>query len=159
MFMKPIFSNNAPKAIGPYSPAVKLGDFVYLSGQIPVDPATQEVVSGGIVEQSHQVFKNIEGLLAEMGLETRHVVKTTVFMKDMNQFAAMNEVYGMYFREPYPARSTVEVCRLPKDVLLEIECMVIDTTAYEAQMGGGCGDGCDGCGSGCGDDDGGCGCH
>lgn len=161
MFMKPIYSNNAPKALGPYSPAIKLGDFVYLSGQVPIDPQTGNLVAGGIVEQTHQVLKNIEALLMEMGLETRHIVKTTVFIKDMNDFSAMNAVYDTYFKEPYPARSTVEVSRLPKDSLIEIECMVIDTLAYEAQMGGGCADGCDSC-SGCGDDhghdDGGCGC-
>ncbi len=155
MFMKSIQSEHAPKAIGPYSPAVKLGDFVYLSGQIPVDPASNAVVEGGIVEQTKQVFKNMEAVLAEMGLETRHIVKTTVFLKNMDDFSAMNQVYGSHFNEPYPARSTVEVSRLPKDVLVEIEALVIDTSAYERQMGGGCGDG--GCEGGCcGDDEGGC---
>lgn len=155
MFMKSIQSENAPKAIGPYSPAVKLGDFVYLSGQIPVDPASNAVVEGGIVEQTKQVFKNIEAILAEMGLETRHIVKTTVFLKNMDDFSAMNQVYSSYFNEPYPARSTIEVSRLPKDVLVEVEALVIDTSAYERQMGGGCGDG--GCEGGCcGGDEGGC---
>ena len=95
-----------------------------------------------------------------MGLATRHIVKITVFIKNMDDFSAMNQVYSTYFNEPYPARSCVEVARLPKDVLVEIECLVIDTSAYEQQMSGGCGDGCDSCGGGCceGDDDcdGGC---
>ncbi|WP_276834368.1 Rid family detoxifying hydrolase, partial [Massilicoli timonensis] len=103
MFINAIHSEHAPKAIGPYSPAVKLGDFVYLSGQIPLDPKTGEVVGTTIEEQTHQVMKNIGAVLAEMGLAHRHVVKTTVFMKDLNDFNAFNEVYGSYFTQPYPA--------------------------------------------------------
>jgi len=138
MFSKAIHSKNAPKAIGPYSPAIKLGDFIYLSGQIPLDPTTAEVVAGGIREQTHQVFKNIEALLSEMDLETRHIVKTTVFMTDLAEFNEMNEVYGTYFNEPYPARSTIQVVALPKGVKVEIECLVIDTLNYEKQMGNDC---------------------
>ena len=131
MFSKAIKSDKAPAAIGPYSPAIQLGDFVYLSGQIPVDPATNEIVSGGIKQQTHQVFQNILAILEEMGLETRHIMKTTVFITDMAMFADMNEVYATYFDEPYPARSCVQVGALPKGALVEIECLVIDTLKYE----------------------------
>ena len=127
MLIQEITSANAPKAIGPYTPAVKLGDFVYMSGQIPVDPASGEIVAGGIQEQTHQVLKNIEALLAEMNLEMRHIVKTTVFMTDLGEFNAMNEIYATYFDRPYPARSTVQVGALPKGAKVEIECLVIDT--------------------------------
>lgn len=161
MFTKSITSNNAPKAIGPYSPAVKLGDFVYVSGQLPVDPETNDIVEGGIQEQTYQVLKNVEALLAEMNLEMRHIVKTTVFMTNLSDFSLMNEIYSTYFADPYPARSTVEVKALPKGALIEIEAIVIDTLLYEQQVrqqqghsheGCGCGDSC-----GCGDDDE-CGC-
>ena len=161
MFTKSITSNNAPKAIGPYSPAVKLGDFVYVSGQLPVDPETNEIVEGGVQEQTYQVLKNVEALLAEMNLEMRHIVKTTVFMTNLSDFSLMNEIYSTYFADPYPARSTVEVKALPKGALIEIEAIVIDTLLYEQQVrqqqghsheGCGCGDSC-----GCGDDDE-CGC-
>ncbi len=131
MFTKAIKPADGPKAIGPYSPAIKLSDFVYLSGQIPVDPLTGELVTGGIGPQTHQVFQNILTVLEEMGLETRHIVKTTVFMTDMAMFGEMNEVYASYFEEPYPARSCVQVAALPKGALVEIECLVIDTLAYE----------------------------
>ena len=131
MFTKAIKPANGPKAIGPYSPAVKLGDFVYLSGQIPVDPVTNEIVSGGIRQQTHQSLQNIVTILEEMGLETRHVVKTTVYLQDMGMFSEMNEVYAEYFDEPYPARSCVQVAALPKGALVEIECLVIDTLQYE----------------------------
>ena len=157
MFTKAIHSNNAPKAIGPYSPAVKLGDFVYLSGQLPVDPETGSIVEGGVQEQAYQVLKNIEALLAEMNLEMRHIVKTTVFMTDLAGFELMNEIYSTYFADPYPARSTVEVKALPKGALVEIEAIVIDTLLYEQQLahqhahGEGCGCGSEeGCGEGCG---------
>ncbi len=128
-------SENAPKAIGPYSPAVKIGDFIYLSGQIPVDPLTGDVVSGGIPQQTHQVFQNIISLLEEVGLNTEHIVKTTVFLTDMKNFGAMNEVYATYFDEPFPARSCVEVGALPKGVDVEIECIAIDDRKYAQQTG------------------------
>ncbi len=131
MFTKAIKPEKGPKAIGPYSPALKLSDFVYLSGQIPVDPETNEIVSGGIQQQTHQVMQNILTILDEMSLETRHVVKTTVFLTDMADFAAMNEVYAQYFEEPYPARSCIQVGALPKGARVEIECLVIDTLRYE----------------------------
>lgn len=146
-FLQKIESANAPKAIGPYSPAVKLGDFVYLSGQLGMN-AEGVLVSDDVVEQTHQSMKNIGSLLAEMGLSYRHIVKTTVFVADLNDFGKVNEVYGSYFNEGvYPARSCVEVSRLPKDAKVEIECMVLDTLAYERQMEahqcGGCHGGCD----------------
>lgn len=156
VFIKPIKPENAPKALGPYTPAVKLGDFVYLSGQIPLDPKTGEVVGTTIEEQTHQVMQNIEAVLKDMGLGFKHIMKTTIFVSDLNDFDALNSVYGSYLEEPYPARSCVQVARLPKDVKLEIECIVIDTLVYEQQLaaqqggcsscGGGCSDGgCDGC--------------
>ncbi len=157
MFIKAINPENAPKALGPYSPAVKLGDFVYLSGQIPLDPKTGEIVGETIEEQTHQVMKNIEAVLSDMGLGFRHIVKTTIFIKDLNDFDSLNNVYASYLEDPYPARSCVEVARLPKDVKVEIECMVIDTLVYEAQMAAQEG-GCSGCSGGCGSDEG-CGCH
>lgn len=143
MFTKVFKPTNGPEAIGPYSPAVKLGDFVYLSGQLPIDPQTNALVDEGIAGQTKQVIANIASILAEMNLELRHVLKTTVFMADLNDFQAMNEVYGSYFTEPYPARSTVQVAALPKGALVEIECMVIDTLAYEQAA---CNSGCCGCG-------------
>lgn len=158
VFIKPINPENAPKALGPYTPAVKLGDFVYLSGQIPLDPKTGEVVGTTIEEQTHQVMQNIEAVLTEMGLAFRHIMKTTIFVTDLNDFAALNEVYGSYLEEPYPARSCVQVAALPKNVKVEIECIVIDTLVYEQQLAaqeGGCG----GCGGNCSDGscgDGGC---
>lgn len=152
VFLKSVKSNNAPKALGPYSPAVKLGDFVYLSGQIPVDPATNEVVEGGIEEQTHQVMKNLAAVLAEMGLGLRHMVKTTIFCTDLNDFAKINEVYGSYLEEPFPARSCVQVAALPKGVKIEIEAIVIDTLVYEQQLAAQQG-GCSSCGGSC---DGGC---
>lgn len=158
MFTKAYSSTKAPKAIGPYSPAVKLGDFVYLSGMIPVDPETNEVVENDITVQTKQVMMNLENLLAEMNLELRHIVKTTVYMTDLSEFSAMNEVYGSFLKEPYPARSCVEVKALPKNVKVEIEALVIDTLVYEQQMQnqGGCQGECGGCSDGCSDDD--CGC-
>lgn len=152
IFIKAVKPENAPKALGPYSPATKLGDFVYLSGQIPLDPETGEVVGTDIVEQTHQVMKNIGAVLADMGLAYKHIIKTTIFVADLNDFDKLNEVYGSYLEEPYPARSCVEVARLPKDVKVEIECMVIDTLVYEQQYAAQQG-GCSSCGGGC---DGGC---
>ena len=116
IFIKAVKPENAPKALGPYSPATKLGDFVYLSGQIPLDPETGEVVGTTIEEQTHQVMKNIGAVLADMGLGYKHIMKTTIYIADLNDFDALNEVYGSYLEEPYPARSCVQVARLPKDV-------------------------------------------
>jgi 2-iminobutanoate/2-iminopropanoate deaminase len=115
-----IATANAPAAIGPYSQAVQLGGLLFTSGQIPLTPQG-ELVQGGIEEQTHQVFRNLQAVLAEAGASLSDVVKATVFLKDMEQFAALNAIYATYFGEHKPARSTVEVARLPKDVLVEIE--------------------------------------
>ena len=114
-----------PPAIGPYSPAIKVGNTVYLSGSIPMDPATGQMLTGDITEQATRVMDNIRALLQSAGADFRHVVKTTVFLADMNEFAAMNAVYANYFAAPYPARSTVQVARLPRDCRLEIEVIAV----------------------------------
>jgi 2-iminobutanoate/2-iminopropanoate deaminase len=119
-----IATDKAPAAIGPYSQAVRAGSLVFTAGQIGVDPATQQVVAGGITEQTTRTFKNLKAILEAAGASLGSVVKATVFLKDMNDFAAMNAIYGNYFGQanaPLPARSTVEVARLPKDVLVEID--------------------------------------
>ena len=121
MEKKIVATNAAPAAIGPYSQAVILGGMLYTSGQIPLDPATGEVVTGSIEDQAHRVFKNLKAVLEAAGTDFEHVVKTTVFLADMNDFAAMNGVYAQYFTGAVPARSAVQVARLPKDVGLEIE--------------------------------------
>ncbi|MEV5030826.1 RidA family protein [Paenibacillus sp. LPE1-1-1.1] len=123
-----IATDQAPAAIGPYSQAIKLGGLLFTSGQIPLDSSGQ-LVEGGIEEQTHQVFRNLEAVLSAAGASFQDVVKATVFIKDMNQFAAVNGIYASYFGEHKPARSTVEVARLPKDVLVEIE--VIASTIVE----------------------------
>lgn len=117
-----IITNLAPAAIGPYSQAVRFGNMLVTSGQIPLTPSG-DLVEGGISEQSKQVLDNLAALLKEAGAGFEHVVKTTVFLSDMNNFAAMNAVYAEYFKAPYPARSTVQVARLPRDVLVEIEVL------------------------------------
>ena len=116
-----ISSPGAPKAIGPYSQAVRAGQLLFLSGQVALDPATGQMVEGGITEQTRRVFENLGAVLAAGGRSFATVVRTTVFLADMNDFAAMNEVYGQYFKEPYPARATVQVARLPKDARVEID--------------------------------------
>ena len=122
--MKTVISTpNAPGAIGPYSQGYAFGDLVITSGQIPVDPATGAVPEGGIQAQARQSLNNIKAILNAAGTNMGAVVKTTVFLNDMNDFAAMNEVYAQFFQEPYPARSAVQVARLPKDVLVEIEAI------------------------------------
>lgn len=118
--MKQISTNNAPQAIGPYSQAIISNGLMFCSGQIPINPETGEIVEG-LEAQAHQVFKNIKNLLAAGGTSLDNVIKTSVFIKDMNDFAKINEIYAEYFTEPFPARSCVEVARLPKDVLLECE--------------------------------------
>ena len=122
--MEFIATNQAPAAIGPYSQAVKVGNFVFTSGQIPLNTAGQ-LVEGDIKAQTHQVFQNLQAVLAESGASFAQVVKATVFLRDMNEFAAVNEIYASYFGEHKPARSTVEVARLPKDVSIEIELVAI----------------------------------
>lgn len=121
--MKALHTNNAPAAIGPYSQAIEVNGFVFASGQIPINPATGEIVEGGIKEQTRQALTNASKIMEEAGLSLANVIKTTVFMADMNDFAAMNEVYATFFNEPYPARSAVAVKTLPKNVLIEVECI------------------------------------
>jgi 2-iminobutanoate/2-iminopropanoate deaminase len=121
-----IVTKNAPAAIGPYSQAIKTGNIVFLSGQLGIDPETGTFVQGFVVEQTEQVFKNIKAVLAEANLKLNNVVKTTVFLSDMADFAAMNEVYAKHFEEPYPARSAVAVKTLPKNALVEIEVIAVD---------------------------------
>ena len=119
--MKVISTKQAPAAIGPYSQAIQVGNLVYTSGQIPIDPATGTFVEGGIKEQTRQSLSNVRAILQEAGLTMANVIKTTVFMADMNDFANMNAVYAEFFSEPYPARSAVAVKTLPKGALVEIE--------------------------------------
>jgi 2-iminobutanoate/2-iminopropanoate deaminase len=116
-----VSSPGAPKAIGPYSPAIRAGQLLFVSGQVPIDPATGQMVDGDISAQTRRVFENIGALLTAGGRSFADVARTTVFLADMNDFAAMNEVYGRYFSEPYPARATVQVARLPKDARVEID--------------------------------------
>jgi 2-iminobutanoate/2-iminopropanoate deaminase len=122
--MKIVSTNQAPAAIGPYSQGIIAGNLFYSSGQIPLT-AEGELVTGDIAEQTHQVFKNLKAVLEDAGASFESVVKATVFLKDMNSFTAFNEVYGHYFAEHKPARSCVEVARLPKDVLVEIEVIAL----------------------------------
>ena len=111
----------APGAIGPYSQAIKAGGFLFASGQIPLDPVTGQIVPGGIAEQTHQVLRNLGEVLAAAGVTYADVVKTTVYLADMGEFAAMNEVYAGYFSAPAPARATIQAARLPRDVRVEID--------------------------------------
>lgn len=121
--MKALHTDKAPAAIGPYSQAIEVNGMVFASGQIPLDPATGNVVEGGIKEQTRQALTNAKAIMEGAGLTLANVVKTTVFMADMNDFAAMNEVYATFFSAPYPARSAVAVKALPKGALVEIECI------------------------------------
>jgi 2-iminobutanoate/2-iminopropanoate deaminase len=116
-----VATNDAPKAIGPYSQAIKANGFVFVSGQIPLDPATQQLIEGDVAAQTERVLQNLSGILKAAGSSLQQVVKCGVFLKSMSDFAAMNEVYGRYFAQSPPARATVEVSRLPKDVLVEID--------------------------------------
>ncbi|MCI6671036.1 MAG: RidA family protein [Prevotella sp.] len=123
--MKVINTTKAPKAIGPYSQAIEANGLLITSGQLPIDPATGEFVPGGVKEQTRQSLLNAQHILQEAGMELSNVIKTMVFLADMEDFAAMNEVYAEFFKEPYPARSAVSVKRLPKDALVEIECIAV----------------------------------
>ena len=116
-----VTTGRGPKPIGPYSQGVKANGMLYLSGQVALDPKTNEMLIGGIRQQTERVLENIKGILEAAGSNLHHVIKTTVFLKDMNEFPQMNEVYGRYFPAAPPARSTVQVARLPKDALVEIE--------------------------------------
>jgi len=120
-----VSTKDAPQAIGPYSQAIKAGDLVFLSGQIAIDPATSNIIEGNISAQTERVLKNISAILAAAGTSLERVVKTTVFLKNMSEFVAMNEVYGKFWKSAPPARSTVEVARLPKDVLVEIDVIAL----------------------------------
>ncbi|BAQ65061.1 RidA family protein [Geminocystis sp. NIES-3709] len=127
MIKKVIYTKNAPSPVGPYSQAIAVqGELIFIAGQIPLNPETGEIVGqGDITAQTTQVMKNIEAILTEAGVNWSNVVKTGVFLKDLTDFVPMNEVYGQYFTENPPARACVEVSRLPKDVLVEIECIAV----------------------------------
>ncbi|MDQ2746053.1 MAG: RidA family protein [Acidobacteriota bacterium] len=120
-----IATENAPGAIGPYSQAVKTGGMVFCSGQIPIDVATGEFVSNDVAEQTHQVLKNLSAVLEAAGSSLNNVVKTTVFLADMNDFATVNEIYAGYFSDNKPARATVQAARLPRDARVEIDCIAV----------------------------------
>jgi 2-iminobutanoate/2-iminopropanoate deaminase len=116
-----IATDRGPKAIGPYSQAVRSKGFLFVSGQVAIDPANQQIIEGDISKQTERVMENLKGIVEAAGLSLDHVVKTTVYLSDMNEFAAMNAVYGRYFQVAPPARATVQVARLPRDVRVEIE--------------------------------------
>lgn len=122
---KEISTKNAPAAIGPYSQAIEVNGMIYTSGMIPINPQTGELVTGSVEEQAEQAFGNLKALVEASGSSMDKVVKTVVFIKNMDDFAKINEIYAKYFTEPYPARSCVEVARLPKDVALEVEAVTI----------------------------------
>lgn len=123
MLKKIIETDQAPKPIGPYSQAVKFGDFLFTSGQIAIDPKSSELVNGKVEDQTKLVLENLKAVLAASGSSLDKVVKTTIFLKDMNDFSKVNEIYARYFNDSKPARSTVEVSCLPKSVLIEIDCI------------------------------------
>ena len=120
-----ISTEGAPKAIGPYSQAIRAGGFLFTSGQVAIDPATQQVIAGDVSAQTDRVLKNLGAILQASGSGLEQVVRCTVFLKNMGDFGAMNEVYGKYFKQAPPARSTVEVARLPKDALVEIDAIAL----------------------------------
>lgn len=122
---KVISTDKAPAAIGPYSQAIEVNGMIYTSGVIPINPATGELVAGSVAQQAEQAIGNLKNLLEAAGTSMENVVKTVVFIKNMDDFGSINEVYGTYFPEPYPARSCVEVARLPKDVAIEIEAIAV----------------------------------
>jgi len=125
LLKEPVKTDHAPAALGAYSQAIKAGGFVFVSGQVPIDPATGQFVDGGIAEQTERVLKNVAAVLEAAGSSLDHVVKTTVFLADMNEFSAMNEVYGRFFTEAPPARATVQAARLPRDARVEIEAVAL----------------------------------
>jgi 2-iminobutanoate/2-iminopropanoate deaminase len=125
MTKKAIQTAAAPAAIGPYSQAIRAGDLLFVSGQIPFDPTTGQPVSGDIAAQTHQVLQNVKAILEAAGYGFRDVVRTTIFLRDMDDFQKVNEIYGSYFTVPYPARATVQVARLPRDVGVEIDAIAI----------------------------------
>ncbi len=123
--MKALHTNLAPAAIGPYSQAIEVNGIIFASGQLPIDPATGEFAEGGIKGQTRQALNNASHIMEEAGTDLSHVVKTTVYLADMSDFADMNEVYSTFFKEPYPARSAVSVKALPKGALVEVECIAV----------------------------------
>jgi len=125
MMQKAVETDRAPKAIGPYSQAIVAGDWVFAAGQIPLNPDTGEIVAGPIERQTERVLKNLEAVLEAAGSDLAHVVKTTVYLSSMDDFAVFNETYASFFQAPYPARATVEVANLPKGALLEIEAVAV----------------------------------
>jgi 2-iminobutanoate/2-iminopropanoate deaminase len=127
MSRRPVSSAGAPAAIGPYSPAVQAGSLLFISGQVPIDPATGAVVGGGIAAETRRVLENVRALVEAGGLAMADVVRTTVYLADLNDFAAMNAVYSEFFQTPCPARSTVQVARLPRDVRVEIDAIALAT--------------------------------
>ena len=120
-----VVAENAPKAIGPYSAGIKIGNFVYTAGQLGIDPATGDFVEGGVEAETRQALQNLKAVLEAAGTSLENVIKTTVFLRDMNDFAAMNGVYAQFFTANYPARSAVQVARLPKDGAVEIEAVAV----------------------------------
>ena len=123
--MQTVHTDNAPAAIGPYSQAIVANGFVFTAGQVPFDPTSMQLVEGDIATQTEQVMRNLTAILRQAGADLHTVVKTTVFLRDMNDFAGMNEVYGRHFGDHKPARSTVQVARLPRDAGVEIECVAL----------------------------------
>lgn len=123
--MQALHTDKAPAAVGPYSQAIEANGFIFASGSLPIDPATNAFVEGGVKEQTRQSLTNVRNVLASAGVDLSHVVKTTVFLSDMENFAAMNEVYAEFFKQPYPARSAFAVKALPKGALVEIECIAV----------------------------------
>ena len=120
-----VSSESAPRAIGPYSQAIRSGSLLFVSGQIPLDPATGNMVDGDIAAQTHRVFANLKAILEAAGASLDHVVRTTVYLADMNDFGPMNEVYGTYFSNPAPARATIQAARLPRDARVEIDVIAV----------------------------------
>jgi 2-iminobutanoate/2-iminopropanoate deaminase len=123
MKKQPIQTSNAPAAIGPYSQAIRAGDLLFISGQIPLDAKSGEIVRSGVADETKKVLENLKAIIEAAGGSLGDVVKTTIFLKDMNSFSIVNEVYGTFFPQPFPARATIEVARLPRDVNVEIEAI------------------------------------
>ncbi len=121
--MKTVKTEHAPAPIGPYSQAIESNGFIFTSGQIAIDPRTNQLIDGDVEAQARQVFENLKAVLLAAGSDLEHVVKTTIFLKDMNDFSRVNEIYAEYFGQAAPARSTVQVARLPKDVAIEVDCI------------------------------------
>ena len=139
---KAVVTDKSPKAIGPYSQAVKISDLVFVSGQIGNDPKTGEMLKGGINVQTRQVLKNLNEVLKAAGTAEKNVLKVTVYLTNMEDFPVVNGIYGKFFSEPYPARATVQVTRLPKDAIIEIECIAYKSSSHGHADDEGCCGGC-----------------